>query len=198
MYLGIIETRSLKILLKNFQDKYSDVFKKVTWYLFHQIYQISFRWNIFSIKGIFAEIWPADMLGIFLKFFGGWPWENAAYVSVFPNPRDIWDLFIWWTKNWDLTQNLGFDSIFGIWPNFWDSTQFLGFDPILGGKSQFFGFATSWTRYRGKRLPLRYYIPSRWLKMLWGLVQILHEKLWGVQNCFLRKHLLKMGHNFAK
>ena len=66
------------------------------------------------------------------------------------------DLFIWWTKNWDLTQNLGFDpkfgiwlnfwdltqnlgfdSIFGIWPNFWDLTQFLGFDPIFGKNPSF-------------------------------------------------------------
>ena len=59
----------------------------------------------------------------------------------------------------------------GIWPNFWE-------------KSWFLGFVTSRTGYRGKRLPLRYYKPSRWLKMLWGMVQILHEKLWGVQNYF--------------
>ena len=30
------------------------------------------------------------------------------------------------------------------------------------------------------------------------MIQILHEKLWGVQNSFLRKHLLKMDRNFAK
>ena len=34
--------------------------------------------------------------------------------------KEIMDLSIWWTKNWDLTQNLGFDPIFGIWPKFWD------------------------------------------------------------------------------
>ena len=91
------------------------------------------------------------------------------------------DLFIWWTKNWDLTQVLGFDPIFGKNPNFWD-LQFLG----------------QGIDYRGKRLPLRYYKQSRWLKTLWGMVQILGEKLWGVRNYFLRKHLLKMDRNFAK
>ena len=102
------------------------------------------------------------------------------------------DLFIWWTKNWDVTQKfgistqfLGFDPMFGIGPNFWE-------------KSQFLGFATSWTRYRGKRLPLKYYKRSRWLKTLWGMVQILHETLLGVQNYFWSKYLLTMDRNFAK
>ena len=30
------------------------------------------------------------------------------------------------------------------------------------------------------------------------MVQVLHEKLWGVQNYFLGKHSLKMDRNFAK
>ena len=30
------------------------------------------------------------------------------------------DLFIRWTKNWDLTQNLGFDPSFGKNPNLGD------------------------------------------------------------------------------
>ena len=30
MYIGMIETRSLKIILKSFQENYSDLFKKTT------------------------------------------------------------------------------------------------------------------------------------------------------------------------
>ena len=33
MYVGMIETRSLKILLKSFHENYSDLFKKTTWYI---------------------------------------------------------------------------------------------------------------------------------------------------------------------
>ena len=33
MYVGMIETRSLKILLKNFHENYSDLFKKTTPYI---------------------------------------------------------------------------------------------------------------------------------------------------------------------
>ena len=34
MYIGMIETRSLKILLKSFHENYSDLFKKTTRYYF--------------------------------------------------------------------------------------------------------------------------------------------------------------------
>ena len=92
-------------------------------------------------------------------------------------------IFIWRTFKKYRTYLSGGPKI-GIWPNFGDLTQFLG-------------FATSRTRYRGKRSPLRYYKPSRWLKTLWGMVQMLHTKLWGVQNYFLRKRWLKMDCDFA-
>ena len=85
---------------------------------------------------------------------------------------------------WDLSQFLGFVPIFGIWPNFW-------------GKIPIFGTYNLLDKALGKRLLLRYYKQSRWQKMLWGMVQILHEKLCGVQNYFLRKHLLKMDRNFS-
>ena len=32
MYVGMIETRSPKILLKSFHENQSDLFKKITWY----------------------------------------------------------------------------------------------------------------------------------------------------------------------
>ena len=31
MYVGMIETRSLKMLLKSFHENYSDLFVKITW-----------------------------------------------------------------------------------------------------------------------------------------------------------------------
>ena len=39
MYIGMIETRSLKILLKSFHENYSDLFKKTTRYATHLPYQ---------------------------------------------------------------------------------------------------------------------------------------------------------------
>ena len=33
IYVGMIETRSLKILLKSFHENYSDLSKETTWYL---------------------------------------------------------------------------------------------------------------------------------------------------------------------
>ena len=40
MYVGMIETRSLKILLKSFHENYSDLFKKTTWYFIYSKYWI--------------------------------------------------------------------------------------------------------------------------------------------------------------
>ena len=40
MYVGMIETRSLKMLLKSFHENYSDLFIKITWYLILIIFQI--------------------------------------------------------------------------------------------------------------------------------------------------------------
>ena len=40
MYMGMIETRSLKILLKSFYENYSNLFKKTTRYVKVRINQV--------------------------------------------------------------------------------------------------------------------------------------------------------------
>ena len=37
MYIGMIETRSLKMLLKSFHGNYSDQLKKITWYKVYKV-----------------------------------------------------------------------------------------------------------------------------------------------------------------
>ena len=46
MYIGMIETRSLKILLKSFHENYSNLFKKTTRYLL----QCCRSWNHFAMN----------------------------------------------------------------------------------------------------------------------------------------------------
>ena len=48
MYIEMIETRSLKILLKSFHENYSDLFKKTTWYTSPKYYRV--RWEIIFDK----------------------------------------------------------------------------------------------------------------------------------------------------
>ena len=40
--------------------------------------------------------------------------------------------------------------------------------------------------------------PKRWLKTLWGMVQILHEKLRGVQNYFYSSFLIKSDRYYLR
>ena len=124
---------------------------------------------------LYLTRWTICFLWVFVSFTE--QWYLIAISTTFQSKQTLGTLLLFMGPSIYLVdQKLGFDPVFGIWPNFWE-------------KSQFLGFATSQTRYRGKRLPLRYYKPSRWLKTLWGMV---HEKLWGVHNYFLCKHLLKM------
>ena len=51
MYVGMIETRSLKILLKSFRENYSDLLKKQH----GRCYEISEQW-------FFRKLWVIDFL----------------------------------------------------------------------------------------------------------------------------------------
>ena len=126
---------------------------------------------------------PSNWLGTFYHLLMK-PWNQAEI----PPPMSGENLFHGsWGKGpiYLVDQKLGFDPKFG-------------FDPIFGKNPNLWDLQPLGQGIGERGCPPKYYKPSRWLKTLWGTVKILHEKLWGVQNYLLSKHLLKMGHNFPQ